>query len=291
MTFSRVVAPLRVVVEKLAGWILFLLGARGGAESREMVSEAEFRAMVDVGEESGTLDPGEKELIHNIFEMTDRRAAEVMTPLPDVFMVPRDLPYDDLVAQYRRYRKSRIPVYEGERRNVVGILHFKDLLRPMSEGGQVPLWREFVRAATFVPSVKKLPLLLRAFQRRKVHIAVVVDEFGEQVGIITLEDVLEELFGDIHEEHDREEKEIVERPGGSFHVLGKTPIHRFNAAFGTDFPDEEWDTVAGLLLHEFGRLPSRGDRIVAAGLTVTVEKVKGVRIVEVGVIPAAGEQG
>ncbi len=290
MTFSRAVAPIRFVFENLAAGILFLLGARGGAESREMVSEAEFRAMVDVGEETGTLDPGEKELIHNIFEMTDQRAAEVMTPLPDVFMVPRGLSYDELVAQYRLYRKSRIPVYEGERRNVVGILHFKDLLRPMAEGGRVPSWREHVRHALFVPSVKKLPLLLREFQRRKVHIAVVVDEFGEQVGIVTIEDVLEELFGDIHEEHDREEKEIVERPGGSFRVLGKTPIHRFNAAFGTELPDEEWDTVAGLLLHEFGRLPGRGDRIVIAGLVVTVERLKGVRIVEVGVRPDAGER-
>jgi CBS domain containing-hemolysin-like protein len=290
MTFSKAVAPLRFVIEKLSAGILFLLGARGDAESREMVSEAEFRAMVDIGEETGTLDPGEKEMIHNIFDMTDQRAAEVMTPLPDVFMVPRDLPYEELVAQYRVYRKSRIPVYEGERRNVVGILHFKDLLRPMAEQGRVPDWAGLMRHALFVPSVKKLPLLLREFQRRKVHIAVVVDEFGEQVGIVTIEDVLEELFGDIHEEHDREEKEIVERPDGSFRVLGRTPIHRFNAAFGTELPDEEWDTVAGLLLHEFGRLPGRGDRIVIAGLAVTVERLKGVRITEVGVRPAAGER-
>ena len=139
--------------------------------------------------------------------------------------------------------------------------------------------------------MKKLPLLLREFQRRKVHFAVVVDEFGEQEGIVTIEDVLEELFGDINEEHDREEKEIVSRPDGSSRVLGKTPIHRFNAAFGTGFPDEEWDTVAGLLLHEFGRLPSRGDRIVIDGLVVTVERVKGVRIVEMGVRADAGEEG
>jgi len=290
MTFSKAIAPLRFVIEKLSAGVLFLLGARGGAESREMVSEAEFRAMVDMGEETGTLDPGEKELIHNIFEMTEQRAAEVMTPLPDVFMVPRDLPYEDLVAKYRVYRKSRIPVYEGERRNVVGILHFKDLLRPMAEDGRVPSWEKHVRHPLFVPAVKKLPLLLREFQRRKVHIAVVVDEFGEQVGIVTIEDVLEELFGDIHEEHDREEKEIVARPDGSSRVLGKTPIHRFNAAFGTDLPDEEWDTVAGLLLHEFGRLPERGDRIVIAGLVATVERLKGVRIVEVGVRSCDGER-
>jgi putative hemolysin len=285
--FSRAVAPARFVLEAIAGGVLFVLGARGGREAREMISESEFRTLVDVGEEAGTLDPGETELIHNIFEMTERRAGEVMTPLPDVFMVPRDLPYDDLVDRYRRFRRSRIPVYEGDRRNVTGILHFKDLLRPAAGGGEPPIWQGLVRPAHFVPAAKKLPLLLREFQRRKVHFGVVVDEFGEKVGIVTLEDVLEELFGDIHEEHDREETEIAARPDGSSRVLGKTPIHRFNEAFGTAFPDEEWDTVAGLLLHEFGRLPGRGDEIAVSGLVFTMERLKGVRIVEVGVRPAA----
>ena len=283
--FARVGAPARFVLEKAAGGILFLLGERGRAESREVISEAEFRALVDAGEETGTLDPGEKELIHNIFEMTDQRAGEIMTPLPDVFMVPRQLPYADLVERYRRYRRSRIPVYEGERRNVVWILHFKELLRPMASGEEAPAWPEFVRPPFVIPASKKLPLLLREFQRRKVHIALVVDEFGEQVGIVTLEDVLEELFGDIREEHDREEKEIVRWPDGSSRVLGKTAIRRFNDAFGTALPDEEWDTVAGLLLHEFGRLPARGDSLTLAGHTFAVERLKGIRIVEVDVRP------
>jgi CBS domain containing-hemolysin-like protein len=289
--FARLVAPARFVLERVAGGILFLMGERGRPETREVISEAEFRALVDAGEETGTLDPGEKELIHNIFEMTDQRAGEIMTPLPDVFMVPRDLPYARLVEQYRRYRRSRIPVYEGERRNVVGILHFKELLRPMAAGEEAPEWREFVRAPFVIPSSKKLPLLLREFQRRKVHIALVVDEFGGQIGIVTLEDVLEELFGDIREEHDREEKEIVRRPDGSSRVLGKTAIRRFNDAFGTELPDEEWDTVAGLLLHEFGRLPGRGDTLALAGHAFTVERLKGIRIVEVGVRPVPPGEG
>ncbi|MGE5247382.1 MAG: hemolysin family protein [Verrucomicrobiota bacterium] len=289
--FSRLVAPVRFVLESIAAAVLFLLGARGGRQAREMVSEAEFRALVDVGEESGTLDPGETELIHNIFEMTDRRAAEVMTPLPDVFMVPRDLPYAALVDQYRRYRRSRIPVYDGDRRNITAILQFKDLLGADVADGAPFAWQRLVRPANFVPAAKKLPLLLREFQRKKVHFAVVVDEFGEQVGIITLEDVLVELFGDMREEHEREEREFTARADGSSRVLGRTPIHRFNEAFGTAFPDEEWDTVAGLLLHEFGRLPARGDEIAVSSLVFTVERIKGVRIVEVGVRSApAGER-
>ncbi|MBI5906269.1 MAG: HlyC/CorC family transporter [Deltaproteobacteria bacterium] len=287
--FSRAAAPLLTVMEWLSERILRLLGSGSTPETREAISEAEFRALVDVGEESGTLDPGEKELIHNIFEMTDRRAGEIMTPLPDVFMVPRDLPYGELIDRYRRYRKSRIPVYEGERSNVAGILHFKDLLRSTAEGMDPSAWRTLVRPSFVVPTAKKLPLLLREFQRRKVHIALIVDELGEPAGIVTLEDVLEELFGDIREEHDREEKEIAARTDGSHLVLGKTPVRRLNEAFGTKFPDRDRETVEDLLLHEFGRLPRGGDRIVLSGFSFTVERLKGIRIVEVGVRPMPGE--
>jgi CBS domain containing-hemolysin-like protein len=288
---SGLIAPVRYLIEKAADGIVFILSGGKAPEKADGLSEREFRALVDSGEEAGTLDPGEKELIHNIFEMTDRRAGEIMTPLPDVFMVPKDLSYDELVERYRRYRRSRIPVFEGERRNVVGILHFKELLRPIAAGGPPPDWPDFVRPPFVIPSSKKLPLLLREFQRRKVHIALVVDEFGEQVGVVTLEDVLEELFGDIREEHDREEKEIVRRADGSSRVLGKTPVRRFNEEFGTDLPDEEWDTVAGILLHEFGRLPGTGDAIVLEGHRFTVERVKGIRIVEILVkqVPGAEE--
>ena len=289
--FSRVLAPVRFLVEKAAAGIVFVLGGGGPAEKSRELSEREFLALVDVGEESGTLDAGETELIHNIFEMTDQRAGEIMTPLADVFMVPATLPYGELLAELGKYRRSRVPVYEGERRNVIGILHFKELLRPMAEGGTDIVWREFLKPLFVIPASKKLPLLLREFQKLKVHLALVVDEFGEIVGIVTLEDVLEEVFGEIREEHDREEKEVVGRPDGSFRVLGKTAVHRFNEAFGTDLPDQEWDTVAGLLLHEFGRLPGRGDSIVLGNHRFTVERLKGIRIAEVAVhrIPPAAE--
>ncbi|MBE3074436.1 MAG: CBS domain-containing protein, partial [Actinobacteria bacterium] len=136
--------------------------------------------------------------------------------------------------------------------------------------------------------VQKLPPLLREFQRRKMHIAIVVDEYGETAGIVTLEDVLEELFGEIREERerDREEREIVRRPDGSSLVLGKTPIRHFNEAFGAAIPDLEFDTVAGFLLHEFGRMPAPGEKTSREGISFTVERMKGLRIVEVGVRPA-----
>jgi CBS domain containing-hemolysin-like protein len=286
--FSRLVGPLRFLLEKMASGILRLIGGGALPAAAGGLSEREFRALVDVGEETGTLDAGEKELIHNIFEMTDKRAGEIMTPLADVFMIPADMTYAELLVQFRRYRRSRIPVYEGERQNVAGILHFKELLRPMAEGRSDFAWGELVKPPFVVPAAKKLPLLLREFQKLKSHLALVVDEFGELIGIVTLEDLLEELFGDIREEHDREDKEVVGRPDGTFRVLGKMSIHRFNESFGTDLPDQEWDTVAGLLLHEFERLPARGDSIDLGLLHFTVERLKGIRIVEIGVLKIPG---
>lgn len=281
--FSRVVAPVRFLMEVLAEGILRLLGGGKVAGRKAGLSEREFRALVDVSGENGTLDPRERELIHNIFDLTDQRAGEIMTPLADVFMVPADIPRADLLAQFRKYRRSRIPVFKGERRDVIGILYLKDLLRPVAMGEEEAPLVDYLRPPFVVPTSKKLPLLMREFQKLKVHLALVVDEFGEIVGIVTLEDVLEELFGEIREEHDREEKELVAQPDGSWRVLGKMPIHRFNDAFAAGLPDQEWDTIAGLLLHEFGRLPGKGDSIVLGSFRFTVEKVSGIRIVEVGV--------
>ena len=283
LLFSRIVAPVRFLMEIMAKGILRLLGGGEVAGKKAAFTEREFRALVDVSGESGTLDPGERELIHNIFELTDQRAGEIMTPIADVFMVPVDIPRPELLAQSRKYRRSRIPVYRGERREVIGILYLRDLLRSPAEGEEEAPLSGLLRPAFVVPTSKKLPLLLRDFQRLKVHLALVVDEFGEIVGIVTLEDVLEELFGEIREEHDREEKELVPRTDGSWRVLEKMPIHRFNDAFQAGLPDQEWDTVAGLLLHEFGRVPGKGDSVVLGSFRFTVERVRGIRIVEVGV--------
>ena len=283
LLFSRIVAPVRFLMEKMAEGILRLLGGGKIVERKWGITEREFRALVDVGGENGTLDPGERELIHNIFELTDQRAGEIMTPIADVFMVPADIPRQELLAQFRKYRRSRIPVYRGERREVTGILYLRDLLRSPAEGEEEAPLSGLLKPPFVVPTSKKLPLLMRDFQRLKVHLALVVDEFGEIVGIVTLEDVLEELFGEIREEHDREEKELVPRTDGSWGVLGKMPIHRFNDAFQAGLPDQEWDTVAGLLLHEFGRVPGKGDSIVLGSFRFTVERVSGIRIVEVGV--------
>jgi putative hemolysin len=289
--FSRIVAPVRFLTEKMTEGILIVLGGGRVAGGQRGLTEREFRFLVDVGGENGTLDPGERELIHNIFELTDQRAGEIMTPLADVFMVPVDIPRQELLAMSRKYRRSRIPVYRDDRREVAGILYLKDLLRPETEEEGEESLAGLLKPPFVVPTSKKLPLLLREFQRLKVHLALVVNEFGEIVGIVTLEDVLEELFGEIWEEHDREEKELVERTDGSWCVLGKMPIHRFNEAFSSSLPDQEWDTVAGLLLHEFGRLPERGDSVLLGPFRFTVERVSGIRIVEVGVHRIAEGKG
>jgi len=291
--FSRIIAPVRFLLEVIADGILRLMGSRPQSTAERGVTEREFRALVDAGEQSGSIERGERELIHNIFEMTDRRAGEIMTPLADVHMVPTDQPRAELLAQARKYRRSRIPVYEGTRGNIVGILYLREMLPGMSDVADAEPWTSLIKPPFVVPTSKKLPLLLREFQKLKIHLALVVDEFGEMVGIVTLEDLLEELFGEIREEHDRDEEEAVRRGDDSFLVRARMPIHRFNEMFSASLPDQEWDTVAGLLLHEFSRLPGRGDSIVLGRFRFTVERVKGIRIVEVLVqpLPEDTEQG
>jgi CBS domain containing-hemolysin-like protein len=281
--FYRLVSPLRFLVEGVADAILRLFGGGSLGADWGALSEREFRALVDVVEEEGELDEGERELIHNIFDLAERRAGEIMTPLADVFMVPAAQSWEGLLAEVRRFRRSRIPVYGEGRQDVVGILHFKELLEGIAVGAPPADWRTLLAEPYVVPTSIRLPLLLKEFRLRKNHFALVADEYGDVAGIVTLEDVLEELFGEIREEHDREVEEIVPRPDGSFRVQGRTPVEHFNDFFSTSIPDEEWDTVAGFLLHEFGRLPARGDAVHVGDLVLTVERLKGIRIVRIRV--------
>lgn len=282
--FLRLASPVRFLVEGAANGILRLFGGRSVGADWGSLSEREFRALVDVVEEEGDLEEGERELIHNIFDLAERRAGEIMTPLADVFMVPATQGWEGLLSEVRRFRRSRIPVYgEGGRQDILGILHFKELLDGIAADAPPDDWLSLLAEPFAVPASIRLPVLLREFRIRKLHFALVADEYGDVAGIVTLEDVLEELFGEIREEHDREVAEIVPRPDGSFRVQGRTPVEHFNEYFSTSIPDEEWDTVAGFLLHEFGRLPARGDSVALGDLVMTVERLKGIRIVRIRV--------
>ncbi len=286
--FMRLVAPVRLVVEKIASGILYLFGV---SEPKEFLyfSESKFRTLIDEGEKSGEVDRSESRLIHNIFELTDKSAHEAMTPVNDVFMVEKDLSFSELIKRMKIYRHSRIPVYEGSRNNIIGILYFKDILRHAREREDDVDWTVYLREPYFVPESKRLSDLLNDMQKKKIHMAIVIDEYGAVSGIVTMEDILEELFGEIRDEYDVEEKMVIPVDDRTKIVSARMPVEEFNKIFGTSLTDEEYDTVGGFVLDLFGYLPRKGEKKKFGNLEIAVERVQGIRIYEVRVRLLEGE--
>jgi CBS domain containing-hemolysin-like protein len=268
--------PTRVLI----GIANVLLPGRGLREG-PFVSESEIRSMAEVGSEEGSIEEGEKELIHSIFEFGDTIVREVMVPRPDIAAIEDTKTLRDVQALVLTHGYSRIPVFHEDLDDVVGIVFAKDVLKALHQGKvDMPL-RDIVRDAHFVPESRKIAQLLKDMQTQKFHIALVTDEYGSVTGLVTLEDLLEELVGEITDEYDREEPHIAEVDGGIYRVSGKTPIDDVNELLETDLPDEEWDTVAGLVLDLFGKIPDVGEETTFHGLKFTVEEVQGRRVASV----------
>ncbi|NIO17138.1 MAG: DUF21 domain-containing protein [Deltaproteobacteria bacterium] len=288
--FMRIIGPFRYLVEKIAGGFLFLFGFK---ESEDLLyfSESKFRTLVDEGEKIGELDHTESSLIHNIFDLGDKTAYEVMTPVNDVFMIESSARFVDVVSQIKLYRHSRIPVYRDERNNIIGILYFKEILEHAEDQTTDVDWHQYLREPYFVPETKRLSDLLSDLRKRKTHMSVIIDEFGDVSGIATMEDILEELFGEIRDEYDREEDELRNIDEMTKVISGKMAIDKFNQIFSTEIEDEEFETIAGFILHLFGYLPKRGEKVFYGDIEFTVEKLKGIRILDVKVLKMQAEGG
>ena len=271
-------APTRLLI----GVANVLLPGRG-LKQGPFVSEEEIRSMADVGHEEGAIEEEEKELIHSIFEFGDTVAREVMTPRPDMIAVQTETKLKDVLTLMLKHGFSRMPVYDKSMDNIVGLAYAKDVMRRLHNGRtrkEITV-KEIVRPAMFVPESKKISELLREMQVKKTHMAVVVDEYGDVAGLVTMEDLLEEIVGEISDEYDRSEELVEPVDAATVRVDGKLPIDELEEIVGVDLPDEEWDTVGGLLAGVLGRLPKRGDEITIGGVTFKVEKVKGRRIAKV----------
>ena len=264
----------------LIGIANVLLPGRGLKEG-PFVSEADLRSMAEVGHEEGTIQRDEKELIHSIFEFGDTIVREVMVPRPDIEAIEGDKTLRDVQALVLQHGYSRIPVFDTDLDNVVGVVYAKDVLKALHQGKHDMPLSDVVRQARFVPESKRVADLLRDMQKEKFHIALVTDEYGSVSGLVTLEDLLEELVGEIADEYDTEEPEIEQVSDGVFRVDGKMPIDEVNEILDTELPDEEWDTVGGLLLGLMGEIPDEGDTVNFQGVTFTAERVNGRRIAKV----------
>ena len=277
---SALLWPVRGILSALTTMTLRLVGSERQRGEPE-ISEQELRTLVDVGAREGVVDRSEREMIHKVFELEDTLVREVMVPRPDMFCLDVATPSSDLLPLLREHLHSRVPVFEETVDHIVGVLYTKDLLPHLK--GLPPDFdlRSRLHPPYFVPESKRADALLREFQAKKLHLAVVVDEYGGTAGLVTLEDLLEELVGEIRDEFDEDEHLIQKVDTTSYRVSGKLPIDELNAATGLHLSKDSFDTVGGWVLDLFGRVPNKGEKTQTGDLTVTVEKVERTRVVEV----------
>ncbi len=277
VALRRIVGPVATSLVRLANVIMPGKGLPQGP----FITEAEIRQLAEVASEEEQIEEGEVRLIHSIFEFGDTIVREVMVPRPDIVAIEADRSLRDVQALVLQHGYSRLPVYDDDLDNVLGFVYAKDVLKALHQGKQDMPLREVCRPAHFVPESKKAADLLREMQRDKFHIALVTDEYGSVVGLVTLEDLLEELVGEIEDEYDRAEPEIAEVGQGVYRVDGKVSIGQVNELLDVELPDEEWDTVGGLLLGLLGSIPDEGEEISFQNLNFTAERVNGRRIAKV----------
>ncbi len=274
--YSAVMAPFaQLLIRFLHG-----LAALFGREERvPYLTAEELIAVVEGGEDEGKLPAEEREMIHSIFEFGATSVREVMVPRIDMVAVEASESLDTALALVSDKGHSRIPVYQERVDQIIGTLYAKDLLRVMRDPARDGIrLRDLVRKPYFVPETKKIDDLLREFQREKNHMAIVVDEYGGTAGIITLEDVLEEIVGEIHDEYDREEPLFAALPGGGARVAAKLGIDELGEKLGVTLPVEGYDTLGGYLYHLIGSVPKTGETVADEHFRYTVEKVVGQRI-------------
>ena len=285
-TVLRLTAPvvhfLRVLLGPLAN-ALVSLGNRvtpGRIRFAGVSSEEQLLSMVDEAAELEVLEPGDRELIHSIFEFNDTVVREVMVARTDMVTIDSTAHLPQAMALFLKAGYSRIPVIERDADDVTGILYLRDLAR---HGFERPLDAEgltvgeLVRPAVFVPDSMKADALLRKMQLESNHLAMIVDEYGGIAGLVTLEDLIEELVGDISDEYDREAAQVEELGDGRYRVNARLPIDELGELFGLDLEDEDVDSAGGLLAKELGHLPLSGERVTVSGLILEAERTEGRR--------------
>jgi putative hemolysin len=271
--------PVRAVSGVLIGLANLLIGRRGAANvPPPRVTESELLAMADVAQAEDVIELHERTLIHSIIDFGDAVVREVMVPRLDMFTLDASITVREALERVLAAGRSRVPVHQGDVDDVVGIAYAKDLMRAEHDGQGDHLVRAHLRPAHFVPETKRLTALLREMQEAKFHMSVVVDEYGSTVGLVTLEDLIEELVGEIVDEYDVEEPVVETLSDGSVVVTGRMAIDDVDDLLGTELPQEGWDTVGGLMLAVSGHVPSEGESVELDGVRLVAQRVQGRRI-------------
>ena len=271
--------PLVVLLQGSAKGILRLLGMKSARVGMVVRSEEEIRSMLAEAEETGLIEEAEEEMIYKVFDFADKEVHDVMVPRPEVVGVSVELPAEECLAAVIDSPYTRYPAYRGSLDEIVGILHVRDLFSALYANGiQNVQVEDILRPAHFVPETKDLGPLLTEFRREKLHMAIVVDEYGSTQGIVTLEDLLEEIVGEIEDEYDLPDESVEELGEGRIRVDGTFPIDDFNERFAKELPQEDYHTLAGFVFGQLGRAAETGDEVVHDGIRFRVVDVDGPRI-------------
>jgi len=252
-----------------------------GLKSGPFVTQAEIRSMAEVGHQEGSIKEHEKDIIHSVFEFGGRVVSEVMVPRPDIIAVELSASLHAATDLMVQHGVTRVPAYRDDLDRTEGIVHAKDVLEVLHLDRPQTLLANLLRPVRFVPESKRLADLLREMQAEKFHMAMVTDEFGLVAGLVTLEDLLEELVGQIRDEHDDEPSDIVALGNGRHRVNAALPIAELNEAIGGELPHENWNTVGGLVYGLAGNIPAEGEGVELGPYRFTVEKLQGRRIMTV----------
>ncbi len=293
-TFALTVAPIVLFLSKVfmpAIWLVERVSPKLGLNkdtAEPSVTEDEIKEWIDVGKEEGTIEQGEQDMLYSVLEFGDTTAREIMTPRVDVILMEDTVTFEDAIRVFNETGFSRIPVYHEQIDNITGVLNVKDIFAAMITRRKNATISEVMYDPTFVPETKKIDDLLKELQVHRVQMAVVIDEYSSFVGIVTVEDILEELVGDIMDEYDKEEPDVQEIAPGVFVVDAQMWIEDANEWIGISLPeDESYETIGGLLIDRLGHLPLHpGEKaeIPEQNITLSVMQMHGRRIVKVKVL-------
>jgi CBS domain containing-hemolysin-like protein len=276
---GKFLRPLSRVLVIASNFMMLLLPGRRMPEG-PFVTDEDLRQLVDIDDDDEESEEEEQELIHSVFEFSDTIVREVMVPRPDMVVLPSDGTLEQALETITQAGYSRIPIFEGDMDNIVGVLYAKDLLKRSTEDGSTRA-ASLARAPLFVPEQKKLAELLREMQEQRVHMAIVIDEYGGTAGLVTIEDLVEEIVGEIVDEYDKEEPLVEPLGNGALRVDAKLGIDEVNELLGVELPDDDWDTVGGLVYELTGRVPVPGETVRFASIEFQTERVTGRRIQKV----------
>jgi len=256
-----------------------------------LVTEDEIKSLVETGQAQGVLQEREQRMITSIFAISEKPVHEVMVPRTDIVAIDVDTPPDEILKIITNIGHSRIPLYEGSPDNIIGILYVKDLFRRLARGEKDVQIRPYMRPAQFVPESKKIDQLLRDMQKDKIHIAIVVDEYGGTSGLVTIEDLVEEIVGEIRDEYDVEQEMVLPVSESEALMDARVPFEDVRETFDLDLPPAEaapnYDTLGGFVVAQLGRFPKAGEAVEAGGARFVVESVEGRRIRRVRVVKKA----